>query len=130
MMDFWDVVLFIVTALFWGVTNPLLKEGSHSVEKVKGDNRLKQILMEVVFLIKNWTYTVPLIANQLGSALFFFCLTRTELSLAVPVVNSLTFIFTTITGYYLGESLSRKTVFGASLVTVGAILCVLSSVQQ
>lgn len=46
--------------------------------------------------------------NQTGSVVYFFTLQNVDLSLSVPVANSLTFIFTAITGWLLGESPPNK----------------------
>lgn len=49
-------------------------------------------------------YLVPMTLNQLGSVLYFVTLQNTDLSLSVPLANSLTFIFTAFSGWLLGES--------------------------
>lgn len=46
--------------------------------------------------------------NQSGSVLYFFTLQNVDLSLAVPVTNSLTFVFTALVGWILGEKLPSK----------------------
>lgn len=48
-------------------------------------------------------YILPFLLNQCGSVLYFLTLQNTDISLAVPVSNSLTFVFTAITGWFLGE---------------------------
>ena len=48
-------------------------------------------------------YVVPMIVNQLGSVIYFFTLQGVDLSIAVPVTNSLTFVFTAIVGIFLKE---------------------------
>lgn len=48
-------------------------------------------------------YLLPFLLNQCGSVLYFLTLQSTDLSLALPVSNSLTFVFTAITGWFLGE---------------------------
>lgn len=46
--------------------------------------------------------------NQMGSVLYFLTLQRADLSLSVPVANSLTFVFTALSGYILGEQPPKK----------------------
>lgn len=46
--------------------------------------------------------------NQLGSVLYFVSLKNVDLTLSVPVANSLTFVFTALSGWILGEQLPRK----------------------
>lgn len=53
-------------------------------------------------------YILPFILNQCGSVLYFLTLQSTDISLAVPVSNSLTFVFTAITGWFLGEEKVHK----------------------
>lgn len=46
--------------------------------------------------------------NQLGSVVYFLTLPNVDLSLAVPVANSLTFVFTGLCGWLLGEKPASK----------------------
>lgn len=79
--------------------------------------------------------------NQVGSVLYFVTLQNMDLTLSVPIANSLTFIFTALSGSYLEESLpsNRKpnlTIFnkkikrkisgvltGAALILLGTCFC-------
>lgn len=49
-----DYILLLITAIFWGVTNVLIKQGSSGINSVKADSKLKQVLQEIKFLIFNW----------------------------------------------------------------------------
>lgn len=53
-------------------------------------------------------FLIPFVLNQLGSVLYFVTLQSVDLSLVVPVANSLTFIFTAVTGTFLGEAQPSK----------------------
>ncbi|KFB53901.1 AGAP012180-PA-like protein [Anopheles sinensis] len=90
----------------WGATNPFIKRGSIGYNELKADSKLGQIWLEIKFLISRWQYVLPLILNQLGSVVYVITLQRTELSLTVPMANSLTFVFTAITAKLLGEQQS------------------------
>jgi len=117
-------------AALWGATNPLLKRGSKGIKKVKQNNVLLQFLFELKFLILNWRYMMPFLANQSGSVIFYLTLASVDLSLAVPITNSLTFIFTGVTGKLFGEPIGGKgTYIGALLVTMGVTLCVYSKAK-
>ena len=71
------------------------------------------------------SYVCPFMLNQLGSVLFVYTLGSADLSLAVPLSNSLTFLVTTLAGRCLGEdTTSRATWVGAGLVCAGVALCV------
>lgn len=113
-------------ALLWGFTNPFIKQGGAGIERISTGNRVTQFLAELKFLFTNWKYLLPFSINQLGSVLFYITLSSTELSLAVPITNSLTFVFTAIAGTLLGEKIeSKETYIGMALVTLGVGLCVM-----
>lgn len=121
------VLSFIAVAVVWGGTNPLLKRGSAGMEKIKCSNRLLQVIMELKYLALKWTYVVPFLINQSGSILYYFTLGQADLSLAVPITNSLTFLVTTIVGRLIGEKItSYWTYAGVFTVLCGVGLCVLS----
>lgn len=90
-----------------------------------------QTLHEVSFLASRLSYVCPFLFNQLGSVLFVYVLGNADLSLAVPLSNSLTFLVTTIAGWCLGEETTNKmTWVGAILVCAGVALCVADKTQQ
>lgn len=76
----------------------------------------------------------------MGSVLYFLTLQNVDLSLSVPVANSLTFVFTAIVGCILGEKLPNRgklcsvkinttntyildTCLGIILIILGTIFC-------
>ncbi|KAG8224012.1 hypothetical protein J437_LFUL001089 [Ladona fulva] len=116
--------------VLWGGTNPFLKKSTAGVDKIKYDSKIKTFFSEVKYFFCNWKYLIPFVLNQCGSVLYFFTLQNTELSLAVPVANSLTFVFTWIVGMALGEKPADKisftgTIFGMILILFGITLCFL-----
>ncbi len=121
------VLSFTAVALVWGGTNPWLKRGSAGMEDIKCSNWLLQVLMELKFLAFRWSYVVPFLINQSGSILYYFTLGQADLSLAVPITNSLTFLVTTVMGRCMGEKItSYWTYAGVATVLFGVGLCVLS----
>ncbi|XP_025110588.1 transmembrane protein 234 homolog isoform X1 [Pomacea canaliculata] len=117
----------LVVAAMWGATNPLIKKGSKGVELIKEDSAFSQFLAEFQFLFFNIKYLIPFLLNQMGSVLYYIMLSSTDLSLAVPLTNSLTFIFTSLSGRILGEKPeSYETLLGLFLVVCGVVLCVYS----
>jgi drug/metabolite transporter (DMT)-like permease len=72
----------------------------------------------------------PFMLNQSGSLVFYFLLATENISTTVPVCNSLTFIFTGITGWLLGEKFTHPLLFVTGLVMVvsGLSICALSSI--
>lgn len=119
---------FVAVALVWGSTNPLLKRGSQGIEKIHKSNRLLQLLAELGFLASNWRYAVPFLINQSGSVLYYLTIASADISLAVPITNSLTFLVTTLVGRAMGERIRYQTYAGIALVLCGVTLCVLSKV--
>ncbi|KAI7805836.1 transmembrane protein 234 precursor, partial [Triplophysa rosa] len=126
-----EVLCLLLVAILWGGTNPFLKKGTEGIERVQRGNKLLQFMSEVKFLCLNFKYLVPFILNQSGSLVFYFTLASTDLSLAVPMVNSLTFLFTLLMGKWLGEEFGgKKAVLGMLLTMTGVTVCVLSSVSE
>lgn len=123
--SFW----LVAVALLWGATNPLMKKGSVGIENLNYKNRLVQLVMEVKFLALRWQYALPFLINQSGSILYYFTLSQADISLAVPITNSLTFLVTSLVSRLMGERVnSNWTYAGMTLVVGGVALCVLSKV--
>ena len=121
---------FVAVALVWGSTNPLLRRGSQGIEKIQKSNKILQLLAELKFLALNWHYAIPFLINQSGSVLYYLTIAGADISLAVPITNSLTFLVTTLAGRALGEKVhSFWTYVGIALVMCGITLCVLSKVS-
>ncbi|CAJ0768890.1 10723_t:CDS:2 [Entrophospora sp. SA101] len=75
-------------------------------------------------------YILPLLLNLSGSIVYYYTLGQSDLSLAIPITNSLTFIFTTLAASLIGEEIgSKETWIGMGLVVIGVGLCVDSKVQ-
>ncbi|KAF5297202.1 hypothetical protein FQA39_LY12217 [Lamprigera yunnana] len=108
---FYEIASLVAVAILWGGTNPLIKRGSKEITKVKAKNPLMQFLLELKYLVTNYEYLIPMGLNQLGSIIYFFTLQHVDLSLTVPVANSLTFVFTAISGRLLGEQPASKSKF-------------------
>ena len=69
-------------------------------------------------------YVVPFLINLSGSVLFISTLAESKLSLAVPIANASTFVFTALSGALLGEKLNPLyTILGVALVVTGVVLC-------
>ncbi|KAI0217568.1 transmembrane protein 234, partial [Lamellibrachia satsuma] len=122
-----DAFWLVIVALLWGATNPFLKRGGEGIEKIKKDGVIQQFLAEVFFLAFNWKYMLPFVLNQSGSVLFYLTLASVDITLAVPITNSLTFICTGISGKLIGEKFGNKeTYLGIVLVLAGIATCVLA----
>ncbi|KAM8787906.1 transmembrane protein 234 isoform 3-T3 [Rhynchonycteris naso] len=85
--------------------------------------------MKTLFL--NIEYLIPFFFNQCGSLLYYLTLASTDLTLAVPISNSLSIIFTLIVGKVLGEDIGGKRTFAGMVLTMAGItLCITSSVSK
>ncbi|XP_025424848.1 transmembrane protein 234 homolog [Sipha flava] len=110
--------LFIV-GILWGGTNPFLKAATNKVKRNKGLN----FISEVTDHLTNWNYLVPFIINQCGSLLFYFTLKYSDISLAVPIANGVSFVSTSIVGTLIGEEKPKfRTMMGILFLLFG-IFC-------
>ncbi|RKP02529.1 hypothetical protein CXG81DRAFT_6196, partial [Caulochytrium protostelioides] len=110
---------FVVVALCWGVTNPLIKRGTRGIEGVRARVRAG----EAWFLLTRWQYVVPLLLNLCGSSIYYAALGDADVSVAVPISNALTFAVTTVASWLLGEQLGSPLTFaGVVLVVIGVLL--------
>ncbi|KAF2458459.1 hypothetical protein BDY21DRAFT_340261, partial [Lineolata rhizophorae] len=81
----------------------------------------------VVDLLRRPAYAVPLLINVTGSVWFFLLIGKAELSLTVPITNSLAFLFTVLGEWWAeGKVISRDTWLGMGFVLGGIALCVQS----
>ncbi|KFY72612.1 hypothetical protein V499_07255 [Pseudogymnoascus sp. VKM F-103] len=131
---------FLLIGLAWGFTTPFIRAAARShkppahpileTAAVKG-SRIRSAVYGAFFgitdLLRNWRYAVPLVVNLTGSVWFFLLIGQAELSLTVPITNSLAFLFTVIGDWYVeGKVISRDTWIGMTLSLVGIGLCVQS----
>ena len=104
----------VLISILWGSTNPLIKKFSSGIETCHSN------VDKIQFLLYKPLYLISLLSNQLGSVLFYLLLGSTDLGTAVPVVNSLTLLFTAIVGVVLGEGrLGWKGAAGTVLIILG-----------
>nr|CCA16395.1 conserved hypothetical protein [Albugo laibachii Nc14] len=116
---------FLVIGALWGCTNPLMKKGSVSNVYTRENNSVRECVRFIVAFLTNWKFTVPFLVNQSGSMVYVYLLGSTELSNAVPICNSLSFVFTAITATLLGEKSKQPacTYAGMLLVCIGVLIC-------
>eukprot|EP01017_Pseudomicrothorax_dubius_P048116 TRINITY_DN8704_c0_g2_i2.p1 TRINITY_DN8704_c0_g2~~TRINITY_DN8704_c0_g2_i2.p1 ORF type:complete len:140 (-),score=13.71 TRINITY_DN8704_c0_g2_i2:61-480(-) len=97
----------VLVGLIWGVTNPLMEEGSK--EK---SNKKESSDIDVGSLFKtltNWRFILPYAVNQGGSGLYYYLLSSASLSVAPVVSNSIAFLAT-----YFVENKIKKLPFTTS----------------
>lgn len=125
------MLALVLVAALWGGTQPLLKRASAGLEQVHERTWARQLLQEMKTLFLNTEYLVPFLLNQSGSLLYYLTLASTDLTLAVPICNSLAIVFTLTVGKVLGEDIGGKeAVAGMVLTITGITLCITSSVMK
>lgn len=125
----WDVIYIIVVSTLWGGTNPFIRQASKCLKDVKQQSSgFNNFITEIVHVFKNWKYSLPFLLNQSGSVFYNILVAKLDLSVAVPVVNSLTFLITIIVGMLLNEPITKMKVFGSVLVISGVSLCVIDKI--
>lgn len=121
----WEALCMIGVSMVWGCSNPFLKHGSEGIQRVRGSIwSTYQILLELWFPATRCSYTVLFLINQSGSVLYYLTVAKMDLSLAVPIINLLTVLFTTLVGLLLGEKLrGGRSLLGMACVLAGVALC-------
>ncbi|KAF6111910.1 transmembrane protein 234 [Phyllostomus discolor] len=120
--SFGQVLALVLVAALWGGTQPLLKRASSRLQPVHERTWVRQLLQEMKTLFLNF---------ECGSLLYYLTLASTDLTLAVPISNSLSIVFTLVVGKVLGEDIGGKRPFaGMVLTTAGITLCITSSVNK
>ncbi|OWZ17810.1 putative membrane protein [Phytophthora megakarya] len=117
---------FLFVGALWGCTNPLIKRGSNdSVMYTRKSNSVGEFGKQLIGLVKNWQFVLPFALNQSGSVVYVYLLGSADISNAVPICNSLTFVFTAITSRLLGEKPQRpvSTYTGMFLILLGVAIC-------
>uniref|UniRef100_A0A2K6RZ23 Transmembrane protein 234 n=1 Tax=Saimiri boliviensis boliviensis TaxID=39432 RepID=A0A2K6RZ23_SAIBB len=123
-----QVLALVLVAALWGGTQPLLKRASCGLQRIREPTWARQLLQEMKTLFLNTEYLMPFLLNQCGSLLYYLTLASTDLTLAVPICNSLAIIFTLIVGKALGEDIGgKRAVVGMVLTMTGISLCITSS---
>ncbi|KIW27735.1 uncharacterized protein PV07_07445 [Cladophialophora immunda] len=132
------ILSFLLVGICWGFTTPFIRKAAvnytaPSHPSITDPNRswisrqVAKAFFTVVGLLKTPTYAVPLLLNLTGSIWFFLLVGQAELSLTVPITNSLAFLFTVLGEWYAeGKLISRNTWLGMVLVCGGIGLCVWS----
>lgn len=128
-MQFNQIVPFVAVGFLWGATNPLIKRGSSGIQSTtkNTNNKFYKAFLELKFLVLRWQYILPFLLNQSGSLLYVYALQDSEISLAVPITQSCTFLFTTLTALCLREQMPNKlSFFGIALISIGINICIFS----
>jgi drug/metabolite transporter (DMT)-like permease len=135
-MQLVDVLSLVLVGACWGCTNPLLRASSatNPTEPAADaapnttDATFAQSVVSSLSKFRRIGVWLPYLVNQAGSLLYYFTLSQSDLSLAVPVCNALALVFSIVTSYFLGERVDQplRTMLGAALIMGGVAVCVVS----
>jgi len=134
------VLGFLLIGLAWGFTTPFIRAAARThkppphpildTAAVKNSwfrSKVYGAFFGVIDLLRNPRYAIPLVINLTGSIWFFLLIGKAELSLTVPITNSLAFLFTVFGDWYVDRKvISRDTWIGMTLSLGGIALCVQS----
>ncbi|ORY65336.1 uncharacterized protein BCR38DRAFT_341813 [Pseudomassariella vexata] len=132
------VIGFLLVGIAWGLTTPFIRRAAKThnpaphpimdrpdVKNNWSKNKLFGAFFSVMDLLKNPRYAIPLLINLTGSIWFFLLIGKAELSLTVPIVNTLAFLFTVLGDWWVEKKvISRDTWIGMVLSICGIGLCV------
>ena len=125
------VASLVLVSLVWGGTNPFVRAGVERVAYPPATGRWAvDAPAQLAATFADWRFVLPFAVNQCGSVLYTALLASVPVSLALPVVNSLTAVFTFLTAYFvLGERerVSLASAAGAALVIAGVAVCAAAS---
>jgi len=104
-----ELASLVLVGALWGCTNSFLKQEeedhadirNEARQQKRGEQGEKGLLSHLVKLLCNWRFIVPFLLNQSGSLLYYLLLGSTQLSLAVPICNATTFVFTLLTARFV-----------------------------
>lgn len=113
---------FLLVGLAWGLTTPFIRRAarthnppphplllSDAVRSSPVRSRLYGAFFAATDLLRNPRYAVPLLINLTGSVWFFLLIGQAELSLTVPIVNTLAFLFTVVGEWWVeNKVISRR----------------------
>jgi Putative transmembrane family 234 len=116
---------------FWGCTNPMLRKGALEEHPFTTDDKEFSLLSFLIVTLSKFRRIrvwLPYALNQCGSLLYYWLLASSDLSMAVPVCNALSLVFSCITSYALGERADQpiRALVGSALVMIGVAICMSS----
>ncbi|KAF2450069.1 hypothetical protein P171DRAFT_204512 [Karstenula rhodostoma CBS 690.94] len=129
---------FLMVGACWGLTTPFMRRAAINYTPPArpsltdpNNSWLKRkalgIWYAVIGVLSRPAYAVPFLVNVTGSIWFFILIGQAELSLTVPITNSLAFLFTVLGEWWAEKKIiSRDTWIGMAFVLAGIALCVQS----
>ncbi|SBT77796.1 conserved protein, unknown function [Plasmodium ovale] len=111
-------VPYVLVGMLWGCTNVYVKKGCT-------DKKRKQTTtLDIVAIVKDLNVMFPYVLNQIGSLFYYYLLSKSDISLAMPLSNIASFFFTYITEIIIFKKpVTLNSVLGLTLVCAGLFLC-------
>ena len=134
-MTLTNVTTWILVGALWGCTNPFLRKGLTKPETKQCQQdapptqkriNIGSKILHALSMFRYIRVWLPYLLNQSGSILYYKVLADSNLTLAVPICNSLTLLFSVMTSFALGERVDKpvRAILGAALVMSGVGFCV------
>lgn len=132
------VLGFLLVGAAWGLTTPFMRRAALNYTPKSRPTvtdprnswvkrKMLGVFWAVVDLLSRPAYAIPLLCNVTGSVWFFLLIGQAELSLTVPITNSLAFLFTVLGEWWAeGKVINKDTWIGMAFVLTGIALCVQS----
>jgi multidrug transporter EmrE-like cation transporter len=155
MLSILEILSLIFVGATWGCSNSFLRKGSTEAAKLSTpttattttigtqqataqqqqphlshDERKStwlNFLKKELSKFRHISVWLPYVVNQSGSILYYVTLSQTDISIAVPVCNALSLVFSIWTSWFvLKEPIERPilTMIGAAFVMVGVAVCI------
>ena len=109
-----EIILgYFVTGIIWGSTNAFMEVGSKEEDEPKSkvtesaedstttNAKKSNELKEGVKMFTKCAFVIPFLVNQAASIFNNFLVAKSDLSIAVPIVNCITFMATFVTARIL-----------------------------
>ncbi|KAI6234475.1 DnaJ-like protein subfamily C member 10 [Aphelenchoides fujianensis] len=127
-----DLIGMTLLAAVWGFTNPWMaaaarekrkkEDGDSTKKKRTDDSRWFRPIYDLISIFRNWRFVLPFAINQSASLVFLSFVIKSDLSKAVCTINSLTLLFTAISGrLFFDERMDTKRVFCGSLFILSGL---------
>ncbi|KAI4734559.1 hypothetical protein E4T50_14906 [Aureobasidium sp. EXF-12298] len=127
------VLGFLLVGAAWGLTTPFMRRAAVSSSSSSTPEsrawlehpnapwlkaKVWGVLYGVWDVLRNPAYAIPFLINVTGSVWFFLLIGQAELSLTVPITNSLAFLFTVLGEWWAEKKVITKGVLFHSLIPV------------
>jgi len=133
-----SALAYLLVGILWGCSNPFIKHAQTTIDGCNNGsqgappysfNKLHLIMIsiydEIYRLMTSPTLLIPFIINQSGSVVYYYLLSNQPITRASPICNSLTFMFTALTGhYFFHEEIKHPLCLFSGVILILAGICI------